>query len=215
MTELRIRDGSGKEVETLAVDDAVFGKRINRQLLRDVVVMYEANKRQGTASTKTRAEVAGSGKKPWRQKGTGRARAGCIRSPLWRKGGITFGPKPRDYSYSMPRKMLRKALASALLAKVRDSEIHIIDSLAFEKPSSKKMAAILANLGLERSVILVIGPSDESAYLSARNLPKVTVRRCQDVNAREILVARSLLTTKEAFAVLRERVLTEPKGGAQ
>jgi large subunit ribosomal protein L4 len=215
MTELRIRDKSGNEVETLTVDDAVFGKRVNRQLLRDVVVMYEANKRQGTACTKTRSEVAGSGKKPWRQKGTGRARAGCIRSPLWRKGGTVFGPKPRDYSYSMPGKMLRKALASALLVKMRSSEICIVESLAFEKPSSKKMAAILANLGLERSVMVIIGASDGNAYLSARNLPNVTVRRCQDVNAREILVARSVLATKEAFAVLKERVQSESAGGVQ
>jgi large subunit ribosomal protein L4 len=215
MAELKVRDKSGNEVETLAVDDALFGKRVNRQLLRDVVVMYEANRRQGTASTKTRSEIAGSGRKPWRQKGTGRARSGTAKSPLWRRGGVTFGPRPRDYSYSMPRKMLRKALASALLAKMRRSEIHIVDSLAFEKPRTKEMAGILSNLGLEGSVTVVVAPSDRNVHLSARNLPKVQVCRCADVNAHDILVAASVLATREAFGVLKERVLAGPKGGAQ
>ncbi len=215
MAELKVRDKSGNEVETLAVDDGLFGRRVNRRLLRDVVVMYEANKRQGTASTKTRSEIKGSGKKPWRQKGTGRARSGTTKSPIWRKGGVTFGPRPRDYSYSLPRKMLRRALASALLAKMRRSEIHVVDSLVFEKPGTKQMAGILANLGLEGSVTVVTGPSDRNAHLSARNLPKVTVRRCSDLNARDVLVARNLLVTREAFDALRERILAEEKGGAK
>jgi large subunit ribosomal protein L4 len=215
MEELKVKDTSGNEVETLAVDDALFGRRVNRQLLRDVVVMYEANKRRGTASTKTRSEIAGSGKKPWRQKGTGRARSGTAKSPLWRKGGVTFGPRPRDYCYSMPKQMLRKALASALLAKMKRSEIHVLEGLVFEKPATKEMAGILSNLGLKGSVAIVVGPSDKNVHLSARNIPKVAVRRSSDVNARDILIAKNVLMTKEAFGVLRERVLAGTKGGAQ
>ena len=215
MAELKVKNTSGKEVETLAVDDALFGKRVNKQLLRDIVVMYEANKRSGTASTKTRSEIAGSGRKPWRQKGTGRARSGTAKSPLWRKGGVTFGPKPRDYNYSMPKKMLRKALASALLAKMRRSENHVIESLVFEKPATKEMSEILSKLGLEGSVAVVVGPSDKNAHLSARNLAKVGVYRSSDINARDIIVAKNVLVTKEAFDILRKRVLAGAKGGAQ
>lgn len=215
MAELKVKDTSGNEVETLAVDDALFGKRVNRQLLRDVVVMYDANKRRGTASTKTRSEIAGSGRKPWRQKGTGRARSGTAKSPIWRKGGVTFGPRPRDYCYSMPRQMLKKALASALLAKMRRSEIHVVEALVFEKPATKEMAGILSNLSLKGSVAVVVGPSDKNVHLSARNLQKVTVYRSSDINARDILVAKNMLVTKEAFGILRERVLAGAKGGAQ
>lgn len=215
MADLKVKDRSGNEVETVSVRDDVFGKYVNRRLLRDALVMYEANRRQGTASTKTRSEVAGSGRKPWRQKGTGRARAGTVRSPIARKGGIVFGPKPRDFSYSMPRKALRKALANALLSKIRNSEMHLVDSLEFEKPRAKEMSEVLRNFGLAGSVAIVVGPSDKNAYLSARNVPKARVRKASELNAMDVLACRHVLVTKEAFETLRTRVGTQMKGEAQ
>ncbi len=215
MAELKIRDRNGNEVETVTVEERFFGKYVNRQLLHDVVVMYEANKRQGTASTKTRSEIAGSGRKPWRQKGTGRARAGTAKSPIWRKGGIVFGPKPRDFSYSMPKKALRKALANALLAKIRESQLHLVDSLDFEQPRTKEMVEVLSNLGLKGAVTVVVGPSGANVYLSARNVPKIKVRAAADLNARDVLLSKNLLVTSEAFETLKQRVGVEVEGGAQ
>lgn len=214
MTDIAVKDRNANVVETLALPDHLFGKYVNHQLLRDVVAMYEANRRLGTASTKTLSEVAGSGRKPWRQKGTGRARAGTAKSPLWRGGGVTFGPKPRDYSYSMPRKALRKALACALLAKVRGSQLHLIDSLEFDEPKTKEMAKVLSNLKLEGSVTVVVGPSGKNVHMSVRNIPKVQVRRAGDLNARDVLLPKNLLVTKEAFEVLRKRVAGVSNGGS-
>jgi len=214
MADLKVRNKEGKELEVLQFEDNQLGKYVNRQLLRDSIVMYQANNRQGTASTKTRAEVAGSGRKPWRQKGTGRARAGTGRSPLWRKGGVVFGPKPRDFSYSMPKKALRKALGNALLAKIRDNKLHILDKLDFEQPKTKDMLEVLKNLDLKDSTTIVVGPSDTNAYLSARNIQKINVCRAGDLNTRDILACKDLLVTKEAFAILGKRVGVETKGGA-
>jgi large subunit ribosomal protein L4 len=215
MVDLRVRDKNGNDVETITVEEKLFGKYVSRQLLHDALVMYEANKRQGTVSTKTRSEIAGSGRKPWRQKGTGRARAGTAKSPLWRKGGVTFGPKPRDFSYSMPRKALRKALASAILSKIRSSRLHLVDRLDFEQPGTRQMAEVLSNLGLDGSVMVVVGSSETNVNLSARNIPKVKVRRAGDLNAGDILKSKNLLATKEAFETLKERVGAEAKGGAR
>jgi len=215
MADIAVRDINGNEVETLTLPDDLFGKYVNRQLLHDVVGMYEANRRVGTASTKTMSEVAGSGKKPWRQKGTGRARAGSARSPLWRGGGVTFGPKPRDYSYSMPRKALRKALACALLAKMRASGLNLIDSLEFEQPSTRQMVEVLSKLNMESPVTVVIGPSGRNVYMSARNIPRVRVLRAGDLNAHDVLRARSLLITREAFEILKQRLAGVSKGGSQ
>jgi large subunit ribosomal protein L4 len=215
MTDLTVRDKSGNEVEKLVLEDGLFGTYVNRQLLHDAVLMYESNTRQGTSSTKTRSEVAGSGKKPWRQKGTGRARAGSFRSPLWRKGGVVFGPKPRDYSFSVPRKALRKALAGALLSKIRDSRLHLVDDLGFETPKTRQMADVLSNLGLKKSVLVVVGPSERNAYMSARNIARVEARRADDVNVRDVLKFKDLLVTREAFELLKKRAGDEAKGGAK
>ena len=215
MADLSVRDKEGNEVEKVAVEEKLFGKYVNRQLLHDAVLMYEANKRQGTLSTKIRSEVAGSTRKPWRQKGTGRARVGTVRSPLWRKGGVVFGPRPRDFSYSMPKKALRKALASALLSKIRKSHLHLIDKLDFEQPRTKELVNVLSNLGLTRSVTVVVGPSDKNTYLSGRNIPKVEVRDAAGLNARDVLGSKSLLVTVEAFETLKQRVGTVKEEGAK
>ncbi len=215
MVDLKVKDKDGNEVETLPVRDDLFGKYVSRKLLHNAVLMYEANKRQGTASTKIRSEVAGSGIKPWRQKGTGRARVGTIRSPIWRSGGVVFGPRPRDYSYSLPKKALRKALAGALLSKIRDSQLHIINTLEFEQPGTKQMAQVLANLGIEGSVCVVLGPSAKNVHLSARNIPAVEVRRASDLNAHDVLLVKSVLFTREAFSICCERVGRGVEGGAE
>ena len=167
--------------------------------MRNAVIMYEANKRVGSASTKRRDQVAGSTRKPYRQKGTGHARAGSRRSPLWRGGGTTFGPKPRDYSYSMPKKARRAALQSALLAKLLDNEIAVIDKLDFEAPKTKRIAALLKSLGINDSCLIGIVDNDENLWKSVRNLPRVSVCKVSDFNAYEVLKHKRLLLTKDAF----------------
>jgi len=215
MRDIKVKDRDGNEVETLNLEEGIFGKYVNRQLLHDAVVMYEANKRQGTVSTKTRSEIAGSGRKPWRQKGTGRARAGTAKSPLWRKGGVTFGPKPRDYSYSMPKKAARKALTNAILHKIRKSQFHLIDKFDFEQPRTKLMAEILSNMGLQGSVCVITGPTEEKVYLSGRNIPKLVICAASDVNAYNILKAKNLLVSKEAFELLKKRAAGVTEGAPQ
>jgi large subunit ribosomal protein L4 len=168
--------------------------------------MYEARARAGTARTKTRAERAGSGKKPWRQKGTGRARAGAKRSPLWRKGGRIWGPKPRDYSYSMPARARREALKSALLAKFLDNEVKVIDKLELDAPKTKRIAAMLENLGIRQRCLLAIKAHDPNLWKSVRNLPRATVSPVSGLNAYEVLRGGQLLFTKEALLSLPQAV---------
>ncbi|MHC4820653.1 MAG: 50S ribosomal protein L4 [Planctomycetota bacterium] len=167
---LKFDDGSVGSRDT---DTAGLGKRPHRRVMREAVIMYEANQRAGTHSTKTRAEVAYRGTKPYRQKGTGRARAGTRRSPLWRGGGITFGPKPRDYSYHMPRKALRAAVRSAVLGKYIDNEVSAMDGVSLDQPSTKRMATALGALGLTGSALLVMPERDDVIYRSARNIEGV------------------------------------------
>lgn len=196
MIELPVYDSKGKEVEKLELDEARFGGEVRRTLLKEVVVMYEANRRVGTASTKTKAEVSGTGRKPWAQKHTGRARAGSLRSPLFRKGGVVFGPKPRDYSYQMPKKAKRQALRSALLGKLLDGEVKVVEKLEFSKPSTKKMASLLKNLGIEGSCLVVVDDSNHLIWKSARNIPGLKVMRASQLNAYEILRSNRLLITR-------------------
>jgi large subunit ribosomal protein L4 len=163
------------------------------------VVNFLANQRQGTHSTKTKGLVSGGGKKPWKQKGTGRARAGSIRSPLWRTGGIVFGPQPRDYSYKLPKKVKRLALMTAFYRKLADGEVVVIDNFAIEKPKTKEMKEILKNLGLTgKSILIVLPEKDNSVVLSARNIPSVSVTRTADLNTYDVIVHNVLLMTKDA-----------------
>ena len=170
------------------MDDKKFGGPIHKKLLRDAVIMYEANKRQGTASTKTKGEVAGGGRKPWAQKHTGRARAGSIRSPLWKGGGVSHGPKPRDYSFSIPKKARRLALYTALSAKARDNELVVIDDLNFDVPKTSQMVSILKALNIDNSSCLIVIPkANETVWKSARNIPSVKVMTSTELNAYEVL----------------------------
>lgn len=167
--------------------------------------MYQANKRIGTHETRTRSHVAGSNKKPWRQKGTGRARAGTRRSPLWRGGGIIFGPHPRDYSFAIPRSKRRLALRSAIFAKFRDGQVVVIDNLKFDQPKTKEMAGVLKALGITGRCLIGLGAGDRNLVLSARNLPGVRIFPVGDFNALEVLLARILVLTRDGWDALLER----------
>lgn len=205
MPEIEVKDRNNNTVEKINLSEDIFGAQAKQGVLHTAVINFLANQRQGTHSTKTKGFVSGGGKKPWRQKHTGRARAGSIRSPLWRGGGIVFGPQPRDYSYSLPRKVKRLALMAAFREKLSNGEVVIIDDLTLEKPRTKDMIAILKNLGLDaKSVLIVLPERRDSVILSARNIPGVSVRRSMDLNTYDVMKYNVLLMTKEAAARLGE-----------
>ncbi len=205
MPEIEVKDINNNTIEKITLNDDIFAVSTTKEVIHEAVVSYLANQRQGTAATKTRGMVSGGGKKPWRQKHTGRARAGSIRSPLWRGGGIVFGPQPRDYSISPPKKLKRLALLSAISEKMSSGEIVVINEFSLEKPKTKNMIDILKNLGLEKkSVLIVIPEKDETITLSVRNIPDVKVKRAMDLNTYDIVVNDILLITKGAMKQLEE-----------
>ncbi len=185
--------------------DEVFGVKARPHLLHQVVTMQLNNRRAGTASTKTRGVVRGSGRKPWRQKGTGRARAGSIRSPLWNGGGTTFGPQPRDYSYRLPKKARREALLSALSVKNRDGKIVVVEKLELAEAKTKLMRKMLEELQIKNALI-VIPQSDEKLERSAKNLPTVKVLRAEGLNVYDLLRYEYLILTEESLRLLEERL---------
>jgi large subunit ribosomal protein L4 len=185
--------------------EEIFGVRPRLSLLHQTVVMQLANRRAGTAATKSKGFVRGGGKKPWRQKGTGRARAGSSRSPIWVGGGTTFGPQPRDYSYRMPRKARREALLSALSLKNREGKIIVVDKLELEQPKTKIMAQALTDLKVF-SALIVIAQSDQKVERSARNLPRVKVLRIEGLNVYDLLRYEHLILTEGALKLLEERL---------
>ncbi len=188
-----------------ALNEAIFGAKTRSHLLHQAVVMQLANRRAGSAATKSKGFVRGGGKKPWRQKGTGRARAGSIRSPIWVGGGTTFGPQPRDYSYRMPRTARREALLSALSLKNRDGKIIIVDKFELDEVKTKLMVRALAELKVD-SALLVIPKSDVKIERSARNLPKVKVLRVEGLNVYDLLRYEHLILTEGALKLLEERL---------
>ena len=185
--------------------EEIFNLKASPHLLHQTVLMQLANRRAGTAATKSKGFVRGGGKKPWRQKGTGRARSGSIRSPIWVGGGTIFGPQPRDYSYRMPRKARRKALLSALSLKNRDGKIIVVDSLAPEQPKTRIMAQALAHLNVQ-SALIVIAEADARIERSARNLPKVKVLRVEGLNVYDLLRYEHLIMTESALRLIEERL---------
>jgi large subunit ribosomal protein L4 len=199
MIEVAVLDIGGKPQGKISVDEAKLGGKVRHRLLRDVVVMYEANRRVGTVSTKTRGEREGAGRKPYRQKGTGLARAGSIRSPIWRGGGRIHALKPRDYSYQMPREAKRLALKSAVLAKLQDGEVSVVDKLDLPEAKTKLMATALKSLGVEGRCLIVLQKPDEKIWKSARNLPFVNVSTLANLNAYDVLLPKKVVFTKEAF----------------
>lgn len=204
MPKVPLYNMSGVQIGELELNDSIFGIEPNEAVLYDFVKMQMANKRVGTASTKTRAQVSGGGKKPFRQKGTGRARAGSTRSPLWRGGGIIFGPQPRDYSYRLPRKVRRLAMKSALSSKVKDDNIIVVDELTFEGPKTKLMVQALESLKVGRKALIVTADGDINVVKSARNLSGVKSLRVDFVNVYDLLHYDTLLITKEAVARIEE-----------
>lgn len=204
MPKVPVYNTAGEQVAELELSEAVFAAPYNPSLLHQAVVMYQANRRQGTASTKTRAEVSGGGRKPWRQKGLGRARHGSIRSPIWVGGGVVFGPKPREYRQSMPKKARRAALRSALSAKVRAGELIVLDDLQLGQPKTKEMANVLKRLSAERKPLIVLGERNRNVELSARNLPGAETAQAEDINVYQVLAHDRLVMTRAAVAKLEE-----------
>lgn len=204
MPKVAVYDMHGAEVGEIDLNDNVFGIEPNEAVVQQFVKMQLANKRVGTASTKTRAEVRGGGKKPWKQKGTGRARVGSSRNPVWRGGGIAFGPKPRDYSYTLPRKVRRLAMKSALSSKVLDSSIIVVDNLNFDEPKTKLMIETLNLLRAGAKTLVVTADGDTNVYKSARNIPGVKSIKADFINVFDILKYGTLLMTKDAVARVEE-----------
>ena len=204
MPKVNIYDKGGKVVGELELNENVFAVDINESSMHAAVLNQLANKRQGTQSTKTRSEVRGGGRKPWRQKGTGRARTGSIRASHWVKGGITHGPKPRSYKYAIPRKMKRIALKSALTSKDEDENLFVIDDLKYESIKTKQVVELLENLNVDTSVLIVLDNSDEILSKSARNIQGVKTALVNTINTYDILKYDKFITTREAVAKIEE-----------
>ena len=205
MSKLELLNNNGEKVKDIKLNDNVFGIEPNDTVLKDALVLYLASVRQGTHSTKTRAEVSGGGRKPWRQKGTGNARQGSIRAVQWRKGGIAFGPKPRDYSKKQNRKERRLALLSALSYKVADKELVVLDSIKFETNKTKEMVNLLNKLELANSkVLLVVDELDDNVCLAARNLGNVKIVLPTEVNTYDVVNSDKMVMTEASSKILEE-----------
>lgn len=203
---MQVKSYQAGNVGTVEFDEGPFGGKVLYRTLKDAVLMYQANKRQGNASTKGRSEVRGTNKKPYKQKHTGRARAGDVKSPIWRGGGTVFGPKPRDFSYAMPIKARRVALRSALAGKLADDEVVVADLGGFDSPSSKAARKVLADLGSPRRACVVIGQANDSLYRSFRNFPGVIVRVSSDLCAMDVVNGGLIIAEGSALEQLAQRV---------
>lgn len=204
MPKVSVYNLLGEQVGEIDLKDDIFGAEINEHAMYEVVKNHLANKRQGTQSAKTRAEVRGGGRKPWRQKGTGRARQGSIRAPHWTGGGVVFAPKPRDYSYSVPKKVKRVALKSALSSKVLENEIIILDELNLNEPKTKEMVKILENIKADKKALIVMDEKNENIIKSARNIPNVETTLVNTLNVYDILKYNSFIITKDAVRKVEE-----------
>ena len=203
MAKVSVYNIEGKVVGDMELNDAVFGVEVNEHLVHMAVVSQLANNRQGTQSAKTRAEVSGGGRKPWRQKGTGHARQGSIRAPQWTGGGVVFAPKPRDYSFKMNKKEKNIALKSALSSRVAEDKIIVLDSIKFEEIKTKNMVAVLDNLKVNKALV-VLNDNDKNVVLSARNIPNVKTASTNTINVYDILKYDKLIVTKDAVATIEE-----------
>ena len=203
MASVSVYNKEGKEVEKLELNDSVFAAPVNEHLVHRAVVLQLANKRQGTQKAKTRSEVRGGGRKPYRQKGTGRARQGSIRSPQWVGGGVVFAPKPRDYSFKLNKKVKRLALQSALSTKVAEGKIIVLDELTLSEVKTKEMVKVLGNIKCDNALIVMDG-SNENVMLSARNIPTVKTASVNTINVYDLLKYNNLVVTKEAVEKIQE-----------
>jgi large subunit ribosomal protein L4 len=206
MPELNVVDVKGKKAASIELPKEQFGVHVHDAVIHQAVVMYNANQRQGTVSTKTRSEVSGGGKKPWAQKGTGRARQGSTRSPLWKKGGIAFGPRPRDFGYSVSRKTRVAALRESLNAKFLGNNLLCVDNLEVLSGKTKDFEAILKCLKVEGRILAVLDGTNEKTLLASRNIARLTLVRAVDANALDIMNNKNVLVTKEALKTLLKRI---------
>ncbi len=204
MPKVDVYNISGQKVGDMDLNDSIFGVEVNQVAMHSAVVNYLANARQGTQSTKTKAEVSGGGKKPWRQKGTGRARHGSIRNPQWTGGGVALGPKPRSYKYTLPKKVKRIALKSALTSKVAENNIIVLDDLKLEAIKTKEMVNVLNNLKVDSSALIVLPEVDRNVILSARNLEGVKTTTTNSINTYDILRYNKFIVTKDAVSKIEE-----------
>ena len=204
MANVSVYNMEGKEVGKLDLSDAIFGVEINEHLVHMAVLQQLADKRQGTQKAKTRSEVSGGGRKPWRQKGTGHARQGSIRAPQWKGGGVVFAPVPRDYSFKMNKKEKRFALKSALTDKAQAGNLIVVDELKFDEIKTKKFAEVMNNLKATRKALVVLADNDKNVVLSARNLAEANTTLTNTLNVYDIVNARTLVLTKDAVAKIEE-----------
>ncbi|MCH6269515.1 MULTISPECIES: 50S ribosomal protein L4 [Neobacillus] len=204
MPKVALFNQNGSQVGEIELNESVFGIEPNQHVLFEAIIMQRASLRQGTHKVKNRSEVAGGGRKPWRQKGTGRARQGSIRSPQWRGGGTVFGPQPRSYSYKLPKKVRRLAIKSALSSKVLEEKVLVLESLAFDAPKTKDFKAVLNGLSVEKKALIVTADLDENVALSARNIPGVTVVTADGINVLDVVNHDKLIMTKAAVEKVEE-----------
>ncbi|MBU8908616.1 50S ribosomal protein L4 [Desertibacillus haloalkaliphilus] len=204
MPKVTLYNQTGSQVDEIELNDSIFGIEPNENVLHDAVLMQQASLRQGTHDTKGRSEVSGGGRKPWRQKGTGRARQGSIRSPQWVGGGTVFGPTPRSYSYKLPKKVRRLAIKSALSSKVKADDIVVLDELQLDAPKTKDMVSILTALSADQKALVVTGDYNNTVAVSARNIPGVTILTADAVNVLDVLNHDKLVITKDAVEKIEE-----------
>ena len=203
MAQVPVYDINGSKVEEMELNDDIFGVAMNESVLHSAILQYLANQRQGTQSAKTRSEVRGGGRKPWRQKGTGRARQGSIRSPQWKGGGVVFAPKPRSYSFKLNRKVKRLALKCALSSKVENEKLVVLNDLSFGEVKTKQMVKVIENLKLKKALI-VLDNADKNVVLSARNIPNVETACVNTLNAYDIMKYDTFVVTKKAVSLIQE-----------
>ena len=204
MPKVTLFNQTGSQVGDIELNDSIFGIEPNNHVLFEAIIMQRASLRQGNHKVKNRSEVSGGGRKPWKQKGTGRARHGSIRSPQWRGGGTVFGPTPRTYAYKLPKKVRRLAIKSALSAKVLEENVVVLDALAFEAPKTKEFAAVLAGLSVDTKALIVTDTVDEKVALSARNIPGITVVEAAGLNVLDVVSHNKLILTKSAVEKVEE-----------
>ncbi len=204
MANVSVYNMEGKEVGTIELNDAVFGVAVNEHLVHMAVVQQLANNRQGTQKAKTRSEVSGGGRKPWRQKGTGHARQGSTRSPQWTGGGVVFAPVPRDYSFKINKKEKRAALKSALSDKVANGKLVVVDALTFDAPKTKDFAKVMTNLNVNDKALVVLNDNNENVVLSARNIPTVKTSLTNTINVYDVVNAKTLVLTQDAVKTIEE-----------
>ncbi|MDE6662008.1 MAG: 50S ribosomal protein L4 [Lachnospiraceae bacterium] len=203
MANVSVYNMEGKEVGSIELNDAVFGVKVNEHLVHMSVVQHLANKRQGTQKAKTRSEVSGGGRKPWRQKGTGHARQGSIRAPQWKGGGVVFAPVPRDYSFKLNKKEKRAALKSALTSRVNENKLIVVEELKFDEIKTKNFKNVMNNLKVDKALV-VVGEKNDNAYYSSRNLPKINMLCADSINVYDIMKGDTLVLTKDAVAKIEE-----------